>query len=56
MSIWQEQLSVLGSIIGCEEFTVILATGTNLGKDIPVLKFSVEPWRLMNSLSTVWKK
>lgn len=50
ISIWQGQISVSGSIVGCEEFTVIIATGTNLGKDIPVLEFSAEPWRLMNSL------
>jgi len=50
ISIWQGQTSVPGSVVGCEDFTIIISTGTDFGVDVPSLEFSAEPWRLMNSL------
>lgn len=50
ISIWQGETSVSGSIVGCEDFTVIIATSTDFGVDVPYLEFSAEPWRLLNHL------
>ena len=50
ISIWQGETSMSGSIVGCEDFTVIIATSTDLGIDVPYLEFSAEPWRLLNHL------
>lgn len=44
------QISVPGSGVGCEDFTVIIASSTDFGMDVPSLEFSAEPWRLTNSL------
>lgn len=50
ISIWQGDTSIPGHIVGCEDFTVIIASGTDLGVDVPTIEFSAEPWRLLNSL------
>lgn len=50
ISIWQGNISISGYIIGCEDFTVIIASSSDLGADVPTLEFSAEPWRLLNSL------
>lgn len=50
INIWQEQSSVAGYIVGCEDFTVIISTSKNLGLDVPSLELSAEPWRLLDSL------
>jgi len=50
ISIWQGDTSISGHIVGCEDFTVIIASSTDLGVDVPTLEFSAEPWRLLNSL------
>lgn len=51
ISVWKGGKSIPGYIVGCEEFTVIIEIGVNLGEDVPQLEFSAEPWRLLNSLS-----
>lgn len=51
ISIWQGDTSIAGYIVGCEDFTVIIASSTDLGGDVPTLEFSAEPWRLLNSLN-----
>lgn len=50
ISIWLGENSVSGNVVGCEDFTIIIAIGTDLGVDVPYLEFSAEPWRLLNSL------
>lgn len=50
ISIWQGQASIPGHIVGCEDFTIILASSADLGADVPALEFSAEPWRLLNAL------
>lgn len=50
ISIWQGDTSIAGHIVGCEDFTVIIASSADLGTDVPNLEFSAEPWRLLNSL------
>lgn len=50
ISIWQGDTSVSGHIVGCEDFTVIIACNIDLGIDVPTLTFSAEPWRLLNAL------
>lgn len=51
INIWQSDTSISGYIIGCEGFTVIIACSINLGKYVPVLVFSAEPWRLLSALN-----
>lgn len=50
ISIWKGNTSVAGHIVGCEDFTVIIASSADLGTDVSALEFSAEPWRLLNSL------
>lgn len=50
ITIWQGQNSFSGHVVGCEEFTIIISSGTDFGVDVPSLEFSAEPWRLLNSL------
>ena len=50
ISIWTGPLSIPGHVVYCEDFTIVLTTGKNLGKDVPSLEFSAEPWRLLNAL------
>lgn len=50
ISIWTGPLSIPGHAVYCEDFTIVLTTGKNLGKDVPSLEFSAEPWRLLNTL------
>ena len=50
ISIWQGDKVISGHIVGCEDFTVILASSIDLGTDVPSLEFSAEPWRLLNAL------
>ena len=59
ITIWHRQEKEEGSIVGCEEFTIIIETKAKLGKDIPSIDISAEPWRLLNSLIerlTIMKK
>lgn len=50
ISIWRGETSISGYIVGCEDFTIILASSADLGADIAALEFSAEPWRLLNAL------
>lgn len=50
ISIWVNQDSKPGIILGCEEFTIIIATTYKLGVEVEVIEFSAEPWRLLISL------
>ena len=52
ISIWQGRgnTAVSGYIVGCEDFTVIIAADTNLGSAVSSLEFSAEPWRLLEAL------
>ena len=50
ISIWQGDISIAGLIVGCEDFTVIIASSIDFGVDVPSLEFSAEPWRLLNAL------
>lgn len=50
ISIWQGQSSITGHVVGCEDFTIIIETDTDLGAEVPSIEFSAEPWRLLNYL------
>lgn len=50
ITIWHRQANAQGNIIGCEDFTIIFETELKLGKDIPSIDISAEPWRLLNAL------
>lgn len=51
ISIWEGDISFSGHIVGCEDFTVIIASSKDFGIDVTNLEFSAEPWRLLNSLN-----
>ena len=42
INIWQGQSGIAGHVVGCEDFTIIITTGTDLGADVPSLEFSAE--------------
>lgn len=50
ITIWQGTNSFSGTIVSCEDFTLVIGTGINLGISVPTLEFSAEPWRLLNAL------
>lgn len=50
ITIWHGRTSISGNIVGCEDFTVIIASNVDLGKDVSTLEFSAEPWLLLNAL------
>lgn len=51
ISIWEGDINYLGHIVGCEDFTIIIASSKDFGIDVPNLEFSAEPWRLLNCLN-----
>lgn len=50
ISIWQGKTSIVGIIVECEGFTLIISTGISLGNEVTSLELSAEPWRLIDSL------
>lgn len=48
--IWHRQVTSQGTIAACEDYTVIIETEAKLGRDIPSIDISPEPWRLLNAL------
>ena len=51
ISIWNGDVSFSGHVVGCEDFTIIIASSNDFGVDVPSLEFSAEPWRLLSSLN-----
>lgn len=51
INIWIGKSNMAGQIVGCEDFTIIISTRTNLGVEVSSLEFSAEPWHLMEGLS-----
>ncbi|MGM9941454.1 MAG: AAA domain-containing protein [Bulleidia sp.] len=47
---WNSDGYSKGTIVDCDEFTVILSLETDYGKLLDELEFSVNPWMLMNAL------
>lgn len=50
ITIWAATGSIPGSIVCCEDFTLIIASTTNLSEKVSSIEFSAEPWMLLNSL------
>jgi hypothetical protein len=50
LRLWQGQTIVSGSVVDCEDFTIILESQTDLGIHVSSLEFSAEPWRLLEGL------
>jgi len=50
ITIWRGMDSFPATIVGCEDFTIIIVTSTNMGVNVPTIEFSAEPWRLLNAL------
>lgn len=48
--IWHRQVTSQGTIAACEDYTVIIETEVKLGRNIPSIDISPEPWRLLNAL------
>lgn len=40
-----------GTLVNCEDFTVIISSTKDLGKEVSSIEFSAEPWKLLNSLA-----
>lgn len=50
ISIWIGQDSLPGRVLGCEDFTIVIAVSTNLGEEVPALEISAEAWHLLDAL------
>lgn len=50
INIWIDGKAFEGIILGCEDFTVIIATTKYLGDDVDILEISVESWKLLEAL------
>lgn len=50
ITIWTETGSVPARIVGCEDFTIIIATPNSLGIEVTSTEFSAEPWHLTSAL------
>ena len=50
INIWIGGKAYEGIILGCEDFTLIIATTINLGDDVSVLEISAESWKLLDAL------
>ena len=52
ITIWlgSGDFSQIGSIVSCEDFTVVISTPDSLGKEVRSIEFSVEPWKLLDLL------
>ncbi len=52
ITIWlgDGEFSQIGSIVSCEDFTIVIRTPDSLGKEVPSLEFSVETWKLLDVL------
>lgn len=52
ITIWlgSSDFSQIGSIVSCEDFTVVISTPDSLGKEVRSIEFSVEPWKLLDFL------
>ncbi|WP_303817383.1 AAA domain-containing protein [Selenomonas ruminantium] len=52
ITIWlgNGEFSQIGSIVSCEDFTIVIRTPDSLGKEVPSLEFSVETWQLLDFL------
>ena len=50
INIWKPESGIYGQVLGCEDFTIIIQTSTNLGMEVEELEFSAEPWKLLDTL------
>jgi len=52
ISLWpsSSQDSIQAIVVNCEDFTVIIASSQNLGREVSMIEFSAEPWRLLRYL------
>ena len=44
------EFSQIGSIVSCEDFTIVISTPDSLGREVRSIEFSVEPWKLLDLL------
>ena len=50
IQIWKDAVSVSGTAVHCEDFTIIIATAVNFGSEKISLSISSEPWQLIQFL------
>lgn len=53
ISIWPSgaKESCFGTVLNCEEFTVILSSERNFGQTVSSIEIAAEPWKLLDSLT-----
>ena len=52
VKLWlSENISAVGFIVSCEDYTITIITSENLGMYVDVIKFSAEPWQLLEELN-----
>lgn len=51
ITIHRDMKKSFGTIVGCEDFTVIIASEKNFGDEVDSLEISAEPWYLLEALN-----
>ena len=51
VSLWESELSYSGTIISCEDFTILLYTNHDFGETVSELEMESQSWMLLSSLS-----
>lgn len=52
ITIWKNNVQLSGTIMGCEDFTVVLSSSTHLGNPVASLDISADAWFLLERLSS----
>ncbi|WP_298761149.1 AAA domain-containing protein [uncultured Megasphaera sp.] len=50
ITLWKGSSSFPGTIVDCEDFTIIISSKINLGKELDSMEFSAEPWHILEEL------
>lgn len=50
ITLWNQNIEYDGTIISCEDFTLLVYTSYNLGEEIPFMEFSAQAWMLLSKL------
>lgn len=50
INIWRQGICIPCRVMSCEDFSIIISIGADLGPSISSIEFSAEPWQLLNAL------
>ena len=50
ITLWNQGIEYDGTIISCEDFTLLVSTPHNLGEEIPFMELSAQAWMLLSKL------